>query len=59
MEETKHQATDIVIDGVVVHEEFDKHKRPRVGVGLMILNEFDEVLTSQRLKPGGPFHEKW
>lgn len=25
----------------------------------MILNEFDEVLTSQRMKPGGPFHEKW
>ena len=25
----------------------------------MILNELDEVLTSQRMKEGGPFHEKW
>lgn len=41
------------------HTEFDQHKRPKVGVGLMLLNEYDEVLTSQRLKPGGPFHEKW
>ena len=28
---------------------FDKEKRPKVGVGVMILNEFDEVLVSQRL----------
>ena len=25
----------------------------------MILNEFDEVLTSQRLKPDSFYHENW
>ena len=27
-------------------KEFDKAKRPRVGLGIMILNEFDEILCS-------------
>ena len=25
---------------------FDKEKRPKLGVGIMILNEFDEIITS-------------
>ena len=28
--------------------EFDKNMRPKVGVGVMIVNEFDEVLLSRR-----------
>eukprot|EP00347_Sterkiella_histriomuscorum_P013977 403362634 len=39
-------------------QEFDKSRRPKVGCGLMILNEFDEVLCGQRIKPG-PFLNKW
>ncbi len=25
---------------------FDKEKRPKVGMGIMVLNEFDEVIVS-------------
>ena len=39
--------------------EFDKAKRPRVGLGIMLLNEYDEVLVSQRLAPDHPFHLRW
>ncbi|CDW83762.1 probable 8-oxo-dgtp diphosphatase nudt15 [Stylonychia lemnae] len=31
---------------------FDKSMRPKVGLGVMILNENDEVLVSQRKTPG-------
>ncbi|CDW87473.1 probable 8-oxo-dgtp diphosphatase nudt15 [Stylonychia lemnae] len=34
-------------------------KRPSVGFGIMIMNEFDEVLVSQRLEPGKVGHLKW
>ena len=36
-------------------------KRPNIGIGVMILNEFDEVLVSQRLakKEGDPFANTW
>ena len=34
-------------------------KRPGVGIGVMILNEFDEVLVSQRIEPGKVGHQKW
>ena len=40
-------------------EEFDKSKRPRVGLGIMLLNELDEVLVSQRIHEGHPFHMRW
>ena len=40
-------------------KEFDKALRPRVGLGIMILNEFDEILCSQRLEEGHEFHLKW
>ena len=36
----------------IIHQEFDKTKRPKLGLGVMILNEYDEVITSQRLVPG-------
>ena len=25
---------------------FDKEKRPKLGIGIMILNEFDEIIAS-------------
>lgn len=40
-------------------QQFDKSKRPKLGVGIMILNEFDEVIVSQRIKPGSVFHDTW
>ena len=40
-------------------KEFDKNLRPRVGLGVMILNEYDEIICSQRLQEGHPFHLKW
>ncbi|CDW76568.1 probable 8-oxo-dgtp diphosphatase nudt15 [Stylonychia lemnae] len=33
----------------VVH--FDKSKRPKVGLGVIILNELNEILVSQRITP--------
>ena len=27
-------------------KSFDKEKRPKVGMGIMVLNEFDEVMVS-------------
>lgn len=40
-------------------DAFDKEKRPKLGVGVMILNEHDEVLCSQRLAPGTLHHLVW
>lgn len=45
--------------GPIPHKEFDKAKRPKVGLGIMLLNEFDEVLVSQRFHEGHPFHLRW
>ena len=36
-----------------------KNKRPNLGIGVMILNEHDEILTSQRIEPGTVFHDNW
>jgi 8-oxo-dGTP pyrophosphatase MutT (NUDIX family) len=39
--------------------EFDKDKRPKLGIGVMILNEYDEVICSQRLLPNTLHHQAW
>ena len=39
--------------------QFDKEKRPKLGIGVMILNEHDEVLVSQRIAPGTAHHMAW
>ena len=36
-----------------------QEQKPKVGVGIMILNEDDEVIVSQRTKIGGPLYMKW
>jgi len=33
--------------------------RPKLGIGVLILNEQDEVLVSQRIAPGTVFHDNW
>ena len=33
--------------------------RPKLGIGVIILNQFDEVLASQRIDPGTVFHNVW
>lgn len=38
---------------------FDKEKRPKLGIGVMILNEYDEVVCSQRLLEGTLHHLAW
>ena len=38
---------------------FDKDKRPKLGTGVMILNEYDEVLSSKRIAPGTLHHMAW
>ncbi len=40
-------------------DAFDKERRPKLGIGVMILNEDDEVLCSQRLAPGTLHHLVW
>lgn len=40
-------------------KSFDPAKRPKLGLGVMILNEFDEIITSQRILPGHAFHDNW
>ena len=40
-------------------DAFDKEKRPKLGIGVMILNEHDEVLCSQRIAPGTLHHLVW
>ena len=38
----------------------DPSRRPKLGIGVMILNQHDEVLSGRRLSPNNPaFHEKW
>ncbi|TNV75341.1 hypothetical protein FGO68_gene10510 [Halteria grandinella] len=49
-----------MVEGPIPHKDFDKSKRPKVGLGIMLLNEFDEVLVSQRFaEEGHPFHLRW
>ena len=33
--------------------------RPKLGIGVIILNQEDEVLVSQRIDPGTIFHNNW
>ena len=36
-----------------------KMPRPKLGIGIIVLNELDEVICSQRLDPGTAFHNVW
>ena len=40
-------------------QKFDKLKRPKVSIGVMILNEQDEVLVSQRIDSRPLFDGAW
>lgn len=44
---------------LMVEGEFNIAKRPKLGIGVMILNEYDEVLCSQRIAPGTLHHLVW